>query len=139
MGVGAGGVEIEKVGHAELAEAEFEAAARKFVEERERSALVLDFVFAQREDFVEHAASEIGGFAEKGIADDVEIGVSGEAEAGTERGAAGFFDVGEKFSGIVQAVAGVERQDSGRGFFVVGLQAVRAGVERRGNRDAFEK
>ena len=53
MSVGADGIDVEEVGHAELAEAEFEAAARKFVEEREESALVLDFIFAEREDFVE--------------------------------------------------------------------------------------
>ena len=31
---------------------------------------------------MEHAAAEIGRFAEQGIADDVEIGVAGQAEAG---------------------------------------------------------
>ncbi len=45
-------------------------------------ALVLDFVVAEREDFVDHAAAEIRGFAQERIAHDVEIGVAGQAEAG---------------------------------------------------------
>ena len=130
VSVGADGIDVEEIGHAELAEAEFETAARQFVEERKESALVLDFVFAEREDFVDHGAAEVGRLAQRGIADDVEIGVAGEAETCAERGAAGFFDVDQKFGGVVEAHAGVERHDARRRFLVVGAEAVGAAVER---------
>ncbi len=62
VGVGADGVDIEEIGHAEFAEADFQAAAGEFVEEGEEAALVFDFIFAKREDFVDDAAGEVGGF-----------------------------------------------------------------------------
>ena len=37
VSVGADGIDIEEIGHAELAEADFQTAARQFVEEREGS------------------------------------------------------------------------------------------------------
>ena len=79
---------------------------------------------------MEDPAAEIRSLGESGIADDVEIGVTGEAEAGAEGVAAGFFDVGEDFESGREAVAGVESHDAGDGFLPVGLEGVRAGVGR---------
>ena len=109
MGVGTDGVDVEEIRHAEFADTKFEAAAREFVEEGEKAALVFYFVVAKGEDFMENAAAEIGRFAEGGVANDIEVGVAGKTKALREGGAAGFFDVGEKFNGIGQADAGVER------------------------------
>jgi len=75
--VGADGVDVKEIRHTEFAEAEFETAPREFVEEGEESALVLDFVLAEGEDFVNHGATEVGRFAQQGVADDIEVGVAG--------------------------------------------------------------
>src|SRR5581483_542926 len=56
--VGAGGVQIEKIRHAELADAEFETATGEILEEREGVARVLDPVAAEGEDVMELGASE---------------------------------------------------------------------------------
>ena len=129
--IGAHRIDVEEVGHAELAEAEFETAARQFVEEREPGALVLDFIFAEREDLMDHAPAEIGCLAQERVAHDIQIGVAGEAEALSESGATCFFNVHQQFGGVVQAHTGVERHYAGSGFLVVRAKAVRAAVERR--------
>ena len=129
VSVGANGIEVEKVGHAEFAEAEFEAAARKFVEERQEAALVFDFVFAEGEDFVDHGAADIRRLAEKRVADDIEIGVAGQAETEAESGATSFFEVKKKLSGTVETNARVEGEDTRGGFFVVWGEAVRAAIK----------
>ena len=80
------------------------------------------------------ARLEIGRFAQAGIAHDIEIGVAGEAEAVAESGSAGFFDIDQKFGGVIEAGAGVEGHHARSGFFVVGAEAVLAavgGVKRR--------
>jgi len=79
----------------------------------------------------ESCRAQVRGFAEERIAHDIEIGIAGEAEAGAESGAAGFFDVDEKFGGIVEAYAGVEGHDAGRRFLVVGAKAMGAAVVGR--------
>ena len=109
VSVGADGVYVEEIGQGELAEAEFEAAARKFFEEGEKAALVFDFIFAQGKDFVNHGAAQVRRFAQERVADDIEIGIAGEAEAQAECGSASFFEIDQKFGGIVQANAGVKR------------------------------
>ena len=117
--VGADGIDVEEIRHAELAEADFETAARQFVEQREVAALVLDFVFAERDDGMDHGAAEIGSLAQQGIAHDVEIGIAGEAEAEAERGATCLFDVDQNLGGVVEAHAGVERHHARGGLLVV--------------------
>ena len=102
MSVGSDGIDVEEIGHAEFAEAEFEAAARELVEKGQETSLVFDFVFAEREYFMDHAATEIRLFAQAGIADDVEIGVAGESEALGESGSASFFDIYQNFSGVIE-------------------------------------
>jgi len=129
VSVGADGIEVEKVGHAEFAEAEFEAAARELVEERQEATLVFDFVFAEGEDFVNHGAADIGRLAEKRVADDIEIGVAGQAETEAESGATSFFEVKKKLSGTVETNARVEGEDTRGGFFVVWGEAVRAAIK----------
>ena len=130
MRVGANGIDVEEIGHAELAETEFEAAARQFFEEREGVALVLDFVVAQRENLMDHAPTEIGRLAQQRVAHDVEIGVAGKAETVRQSGTARFFDVDQELGGVVEAHAGVERHQAGRGFLVVRAEAMRTAVER---------
>ena len=71
-----------------------------------------------------------GALLSEGIAHDVEIGVARQAEAGAERGAAGFFDVDQDLGGVVEAHAGVERHHAGGGLLVVRAEAMRAAVER---------
>ena len=122
MSVGADRIDVEEIGNTELAEAEFEAAARQFIEEREEGALVLDFVFAEREDRVNHAATQIRVVAQQWIAHDVEIGVSGQAEALGEGCAARLFYVDENLRGVVETHAGIERHHAGSGFLVVGVR-----------------
>ncbi len=108
VGIGADGVYVEEVGQSELAEAEFQTAAREFFEEGKEAAIVFDFVFAQSKHLVNHGAAQVRGFAQKGIADDIEIGIAGKAETLTEGGSAGFFQIDQKFGGIVEAYAAVE-------------------------------
>ena len=129
MRVRADRIDIEKVRHTKFAEAEFEAAARKFFEEREGVALIFDFVVAEREDFVEHCAPEIRSLAKQRIADDIEIGVAGETESEAKGGASGLFKIYQEFGGIVQANAGVERHDARCGLLVVWAETVRTTVE----------
>ena len=76
-----------------------------------------------------HAAAEVWSFAERRIADDIEIGVSRQAETCAERGAAGFFDVDENFGRVVESNASVEGEHSRGRFLVVRAQAVRSAVE----------
>ena len=130
VSVGADRVAVEEIRHAEFAEAEFETTAREFVEQREEAALVLNFVFAERDDGMDHSPAEIRLFAEQWVADDIEVGVSSEAEALSERRAAGFLDVDENLGGVIEAHASVERHDARRSFLVVGAETVRAAVER---------
>jgi len=80
---------------------------------------------------VDHAAAEIGRFAELRVAHDVEIGIAGEAEALAEGGAPGLFDVDQDLKGVVQAEARVEREDARSGFFITSAQAVRATIGGR--------
>src|SRR2546425_1079192 len=79
----------------------------------------LDIVCAQREHLVYHAAAEIRRLAELRIAHDVEIRGAGHTETRAERGTACLFNVDQKFRGIVEAYAGVERHDARGGFFVM--------------------
>ena len=81
MRVGAYRIQVEEIRHAELAKANFQAAPRQFVEQRQKTALVLDLVFAQREHFVDHAASQVRRFAQQRIAHDVQIRIPGQAKA----------------------------------------------------------
>src|SRR5208282_1195170 len=61
--VGTDRILIEEIGQAEFSEANFETAAGQLIEQRQKAALVLDVILAQRENFVNHAAAEIGSFA----------------------------------------------------------------------------
>ena len=112
VGVGPDRVGVEKIGKTELPEAHFDAPARQRIEQRKIVAIVFYGVFAEREHFVEHAAAEIGRFAELRVAHDIEIGIAGEAEALAEGGAPGLFDVDQDLKGVVQAEASVEREDA---------------------------
>ena len=80
---------------------------------------------------MDFTASEIGSFAEERIADDVEIGVAGKAEAQAESCATSLFDVDEEFGGVVEACASVKRENAGRRLVVMRTEAVRAAVKRR--------
>jgi hypothetical protein len=68
---------VEKLHHAELAKADFQATAREFVKERERVALVFDLVFAQSKHFMDHAPAQVWSFAQQRVAHNVQIGGSG--------------------------------------------------------------
>ena len=63
MSIGTGGIHIEKICHAEFADANFDAAARQLAKKREKAALALDLILAQREHFVNHRPPKIGRFA----------------------------------------------------------------------------
>src|SRR5262249_22592057 len=128
VGIGADGVDVEEIRHAELAEAEFEAVAREFFKERKEAALVLDFVVAEREDFVKQGATEIRRLAERRVADGVEVSVAGEAKALGQGGATSLLDVNEQFGRSVESDPGVERHHPRGCFLVVRAQAVFAGI-----------
>src|SRR6476660_3964834 len=59
MRVGTDRIDVDKIGHAELAEAKFEPSPWKFVKQRQKIAFVLHFVFAQRKNIMEYAAAKI--------------------------------------------------------------------------------
>src|SRR5580765_6370762 len=101
VGVRADRIDVKEVGHAEFAETNFEAPPRQFIEEGEEAALVLNLFFAESKHLVNHRAAHIRGLAQRRITDDIEICVSGEAEAGAESGTSGFFNVDQNFSGVV--------------------------------------
>ncbi len=130
VGVGADRIYVKKIGQAEFAEADLQPAARQFIEERVSVALVLDFIFTEREDLVDHAATEIGGLAQQRITHDIEIGVAGQAQASAEGGAARLFNVDQQFGGAVETHAGVERHHTRGGLLVARAEAMRTAVER---------
>src|SRR5579863_9968603 len=77
-----------------------------------------------------HATAKIGSLAEQRIADDVEVGVAGQAEALAQGRPAGLFGIYQQFRGIVDPDSGVESEDAGRGFFVMRIETVRPAVKR---------
>src|SRR5215472_13418378 len=110
LGIAAYGIDVEEIGQAEFPDAKFEAATRDFVEQREEAALVLDPIFAEGKNVMVHAASEIGGFAEQRVSNDVEISIAGQAESEREGRTTCLFQIEEEFVRVVGAVARVERQ-----------------------------
>src|SRR5579864_8890797 len=64
MSVGSHRILVEEIDHAEFAETDFQATTGNFIEERKKAALVFDSVLAQRKDFMNHAASQVGSFAQ---------------------------------------------------------------------------
>src|SRR6202043_3825946 len=94
-----------------------------------RSALVLDFLLAEREFPVNHAPTAIGSLAQQRIAHDVEIGVARQAETGGESGASRLFDVDEQFGGVAEAHSGVQSHQARGGFFIARAETMRAAVE----------
>ena len=65
MGVRAHRILVEEIGHAELAEPDFQATAGDFIEQRKKVALVFHLIFAERKHFVNQAASQVGSLAEQ--------------------------------------------------------------------------
>lgn len=75
-----------------------------------------------------HAAGEVRRFAKGRIANDVEIGVAGETEAGAESQATGFFDIGKKLKRVADAHAGVDGDYAGGCGLENGPQTVDAAI-----------
>jgi len=128
MRVRPNGILIEEIGHAELAEANLQAAARQLVKQRKKIPLVLNLILAQSEYFVDHAAPEVRRFAQRRIAHDVQVGIAGQSQAGAQRRAAGFFDIHQDLGGIVEPHAGVKRHHARRGFLIARAEAVLSAV-----------
>ena len=130
VGIRANRIDIKKIHHAELSEADFQPAARQFLKERKGIALVFYFVPAQRKYVVNHAPRQIRRFAQERIAHDIEICIARQPKARTEGGSAGFFNVHQNLGGIAEPHAGVQGQHARRGFLVVRAQAVLPAVGR---------
>ncbi len=79
---------------------------------------------------MKHAAGEIGSFAQQRIADDIEIGVTSQAEAGGEGGSACLFNIDQHLEGVVEAHAGIQRHQARGGFLITRTEAMRAAVGR---------
>ena len=95
VGIGADGVEIEEVGEAHAAGPELKSAFGEAGSEGERGSRRVDHPIREADDLVEFVAGEVGFGAEAGIADDVQIGESGEAEGFGDAASPGGFDVEE--------------------------------------------
>ena len=128
--VGAVGVEVEEIGQAHFAEAEFEAALGKFSKEGVGSAVGSDFLAAEGNDLVPHEARDVGSFAERGVADDVEVEEAGDAEGFAEAVAAGFLDVAEELGRFRDAQSGVESEHARTGVLRFGREAILSLVGR---------
>src|SRR5712692_5714222 len=130
IGVGAVSNESGEIGGGEFSEAEFEAALREFAKNGEGRAVVGLHFFAEGDDLVEEEAGDVRGFAEQGIANDIEIREAGEAERFAEAVASGFLDVAENFGGAGEAEAGEEGEDAGAGVLGVWRKTVFALIGR---------
>ena len=112
-------VDVEEIGHAELAEADFETPARQFIEQRKKVSLVLDLVFAEGEHFVNDCPPQIGSLAQRGVAYDIEIRIASQSEAGAQRSSAGLLNIDQQFSGVVETHSGVEGHHARRGLLII--------------------
>jgi hypothetical protein len=118
MSVGGSRIQVEEIGHGEFADAKLQSSPRHFLEPRKKTAVVFNFVFAESEDFVNHATPEIWLLAEERIAHDVEIRRPGHTESHAQGGAAGFLDIHQQLGGVIESHPGVERQHSRGSLFV---------------------
>ncbi len=96
VAVGADGVDVEVVGQAHLADVKLEAALGHLCGERERSPFGFDEFVGEANGLVNLDAREIGLGSEVGIADDIEIGETGEAKRLADAAAAGGFEVDDE-------------------------------------------
>src|SRR5208337_4909980 len=122
--VGADRVHIKEIRHTELAETNLQSPPRQLIEQRQKTALILDLILAQGEYFVDHAAPQIWRFAQQRVPHNVQIRISRQAEAQAERRAARFFDVHQKLGGIIDSNSGVEGHYPRSRFRIIGTEAV---------------
>ena len=130
MRVAAHGIDVHEIRHAELAKANFQPSPREFVKQRERVAVVFDFVLAEGKNVMDHTPPEVRSFAQERIAYDVQIRISGQPKALAERGATRLFDIDQQFGRIVQSRPGVKRQHARRRLLVIRAQTVCATIGR---------
>ncbi len=68
---------------------------------------------------MQHHPRDIRGFAQRGIANHVHVGETGDAERVAEAGASGAFDVGKNLQPVGDLETGIERLDPRGGVFLV--------------------
>jgi hypothetical protein len=79
---------------------------------------------------VEHHAGDIGGFAERGIADHVNVGETGDSERVAEAGTARAFDIAQDFQVLRDAEAEIGSFDAGGGMVLIAAEGVGSGIGR---------
>lgn len=77
---------------------------------------------------MEYPAAEIQSLAERGVANNAEVGFAGESKTRGERRATGFLEIDKNLGGVVQPKSGIDGDQARRRFFVVRAQAVWAAV-----------
>src|SRR6516165_10533545 len=110
MAIGAANVVVEIVGERELPKADRQGPDRQLGLQRKRRTLGLDFFAGERNHLLKYQAGNIRSLTEAGIAHDVEVYESGQAESRTQPAAAGFFQVKVNGGSGRELVSGIECQ-----------------------------
>ena len=97
VAIGAPGVEVEEVGHAEFADAKLDSPRRNRRGEMKLVAVGFDAFAGKRNDLAQHQPRHVGILAESRVAHDVEVGDAGEAEGIAETVSARAFDIKKNF------------------------------------------
>src|ERR1017187_10378443 len=80
MAVGSADIGVEKIGHGELAKANFQAPRRKPRGQREGTTWNLDLLLRKWNDLLEHQPRDVGRGTNLRIAHHVEVGKSGQPQ-----------------------------------------------------------
>ncbi len=99
----------KKSGQGEFADAKLDAAQGHAGCEREESGLLAGGLVGEPEDLVNLIAGDVGGLAQVGVADHVEVAESGQAVGLAEAAAFGGFDVEDEVSVVTDGVVGAQR------------------------------
>jgi hypothetical protein len=109
MAVAADRVDVEEVGHAQLADADFDSMRRDVRRQRQGRRRDVEHAPAKRNRDVDHRASDIGSGAERRVADHIKVGESRQPERVADPAAAGALQVENELRMIRQLDSGIER------------------------------
>src|SRR5262249_38977322 len=128
--IAADGVRVKKIGHTQLAEAEFQTPPGQLGEDGGcRITLCLDRVLAEGEYLVQLEPGNVRRVAEVRASDYIEIGEAGEPQPVAEAFRARALEIEKDLGALRYLETRVKRQKSRRCVFSVGAEAIGPGIE----------